>query len=253
MKIKERWEFEQIKDNPDGFKNFILSRFDIDKQIRMYQNKEYPINCSNKTKAMIEIVRDKIFTIVLDKEIQEKLKLTMKTDVDWYVEEFLQDITLDLEIRNIMKVANDASNNKYHYTEKSVYNTLRKCTKSMRYLNFIQFEQIYNLHYRDTKNNKDDNFNVQQTSYHQEQWEHVWCMHYLLSIMFKWMYGKVTNIFKGYNGKLKTNEKFQKTMELLLDNNTDSDWYKAYEDLYELWVSTDHAGTMYINRKENYE
>lgn len=247
MKIKERWEFEQIKDNPDGFKKFILSRFNIDKQLRIYQNKEYPINCSSKTKSMIEKVRNKLFSLLWDKEIQEKFNLSMQTDVNWYAEEFLQDIMLDLEIRNIMKVANDSTNNKYYYTEKSVYNALRKCTKSTRCLNFIQFEQIYNLHYKDTKHNKNDNFNVQQTSYHQEQWEHVWCMHYLLSTMIKWVDGQVANIFKGYNGKIKTDDKFQKTMELLLDNNTDSDWYKAYEVLYELWVAADHAvGEMYI-------
>lgn len=255
MKIKERWEFKQIHDNPDGFKKFLLSRFDIDKCINIYQNNTFPINCSNRTKSIICKIREIVFEYVKDNEIKSMFNSILKEDVNWYVEELLKDILIDFQIRDVMKTAKENNMQKYQMIEKSVYNTLRTNTKSKRCFDFIHMEQMFNVHYKDTKNNKNDNFTLEQSIDYLEQWEHAWCMHYLLSSMIKWVDGRFANNFIGYNGFIKSTEKFQKTMDLLLENNNDSDWFKAYENLYELSVAVEHAlGDIFIeNRKELYE
>lgn len=254
MKIKEKWEYEQIKNNPEGFKKFLLSRLDTNKNLNIYKNNVYPINCSNRTKQNIQTIRDEIFSLFEDKDFVTDFENIKTEYVENYVTELLQDIELFLNIKQIIKNADEKTNGRYKYQTNDYLKYLAEKNKSLRNNQYLPLESIFVFNRDESKHNKNDNFTAIESKLYIEQWEHVW---FIYATIFFLLFNKnvtIDKLFKAFNNGKQYNQSLtiKSLMRSLISSNNDSTWNDVYLLYRELWMIVKHQILM-IDIKEQYE
>lgn len=232
------WTFENIKNNPQGFINFIDNELNIDNHFNLFKSETYPINLSNETKIMINQVRKTINGFFDDKEVIDYFQ-------QWkynYIEDYLDSLLIDIETHKKIEDVLMENKDKYKQVINKIMKTTYEKTKTTRYDKYMCFESILKKHQQEMNYIGSDKYNLSERKNHIQQWNSAWLLYLSCKCIFEAMDIKVSKRYVADSGlsysQLKNN--FLNQMDLLIFEDSELIWKEVYKCLSEFIIAINY-------------